>query len=109
MYGTCGSMWAWSDRSPATAVVCRCSGLQKLCIKWMKYTFNVRGGAHRFGCEARPLIAKLMSDVNLADNRRSIVCHHSHFVSLHILTTKPWYLGLIYPLFWHWTENLALN
>ena len=108
-YGSCGSIRAWSDTGPATAVVCRCPGLQKLCIKWMKYTFNVRGGAHRFGCEARPLIAKLMSDVNLADNRRSIVCHHSHFVSLHILTTKPWYLGLIYPLFWHWTENLALN
>ena len=55
MYGSRGSMWAWSDinTSQATAVECTCSralrfGLQNLCIKWMKYTFNVRGRAPRF-------------------------------------------------------------
>ena len=46
MYGSRGSMWAWSDidTSPATAVECTCSrvlrsGLQTLCIKRMRYIY----------------------------------------------------------------------
>ena len=58
-----------------------------------------RTGPQVCGCEAGPLTA----------NRRSIVSHHSHFVSLRNLTTKPLYLGLINFSFWHWTGKSALN